>query len=184
MQQAYMYMQCSLGWNHGSFFLWSDSMHEPSFWKYAVFVPKSAQGAREVNKNNLLGEQFFAQKSGKIINWVGSLQFLSAPTQIMRFPPESLRYITLSVPSSANTQCRISWTEVLRCVDKLRYWQISGQHRGIACSWGARACQVGFLLWGSSILLKLRSNFLIFNNCGAHFSVGKIIYWVGKCPPS
>ena len=37
---------------------------------------------REVNKNNLLGEQFryFGPKSGKIINWVGSLQFLSALT--------------------------------------------------------------------------------------------------------
>ena len=33
---------------------------------------------REVNKNNLLDEQFlifFAQKFRKIINWVGSFQF-------------------------------------------------------------------------------------------------------------
>ena len=40
--------------------------------------------AREVNKNNSLGGQcfnIFAQKFRKIINWVGSLQFLSALTQ-------------------------------------------------------------------------------------------------------
>ena len=47
-----------------------------------------------------------------------------------------------------------------------------------------------------SILQKLMSKFPIFNNCGAHFSVGKIInwvgnfgqwagwiYWLGTCPP-
>ena len=40
---------------------------------------------REVNKNNLLGGQFLTflpKKSGKIINWMGNLQFL---TQIMYF---------------------------------------------------------------------------------------------------
>ena len=45
---------------------------------------------REVNKNNLLGEQFlhiFAQKSGKIINWVGSLQ---APSIFERFNPNNV----------------------------------------------------------------------------------------------
>ena len=57
---------------------------------------------REVNKNNLLGEQFLIflpKKYGKIINWVGSLQFLSTLTQIMCFSLslETLRYITFSV---------------------------------------------------------------------------------------
>ena len=51
-------------------------------------VTKFGVLAREVNKNNLLGGQFliFCQKSRKIINWVGSLHFLSGLTQIMCFP--------------------------------------------------------------------------------------------------
>ena len=47
-----------------------------------------ANHIREVNKNNLLGGHFlniFAQNSGKIIDWVGSLQFLSSLTQTMCF---------------------------------------------------------------------------------------------------
>ena len=75
---------------------------------------------REVNKNNLLGGQFFnifGQKFAKIINWVGSLRILSTLTQIMCFPPKTLRCVTLSMPSSADTHCRISWTRVLRSVD-------------------------------------------------------------------
>ena len=38
---------------------------------------KQWEVAREVNNNNALGGQliFFAQKSKKIINWVGSFQF-------------------------------------------------------------------------------------------------------------
>ena len=35
---------------------------------------------------------------------------------------------------------------------------------------------VGFSLFCT----KLRSKLPIFNNYGAHFSVGKIIYWVGN----
>ena len=37
----------------------------------------------------------------------------------------------------------------------------------------------GFLL-ESDYFAKLRSKLPIFNNCGAHFSVGKIIHWVGN----
>ena len=35
-------------------------------------------------------------------------------------------------------------------------------------------------LGASQLWKKLRSKLPIFNNCGAHFSVGKIIYWVGN----
>ena len=56
----------------------------------------------EVNKNNLLGGQgffyfffFFCLKiRKKIINCVGSLQFLSALTQIIHFLWKFLRYVT------------------------------------------------------------------------------------------
>ena len=64
---------------------------------------------REVNKNNLLGEQFLVilpKKSRKIIKWVGSLQFLSAVTRIMCiiFSSVTLRYVAIPMLSSANTQ--------------------------------------------------------------------------------
>ena len=40
------------------------------------------------------------------------------------------------------------------------------------------------LEWGSPFGLvnfaKPRSKLPIFNNCSAHFSVGKVIYWVGN----
>ena len=49
---------------------------------------------------------------------------------------------------------------------------------GFAYSGGA---QVGFFpFWGESILQKLGSKFPVSNDCGAHFSKGKIIYWVGN----
>ena len=39
---------------------------------------------------------------------------------------------------------------------------------------------MGFSLSGKSILQELRSKLPIFDCCGAHFSVGKIIYWMGN----
>ena len=58
--------------------------------------------------------------------------------------------------------------------------KISGQHSlGVTFFWGAR----GDSPWGLVNFAKKLTNKLlvpIFNNCGAHFSVGKIINWVGN----
>ena len=97
----------------------------------------------------------------------------------MCFSRETLRYVTLSMPSSATiTQCRISWTGVWRCwhCPTNRLGQISGQH------WYEVLPILGVLKWdfpfGVSQLCKNLG--LNFNNRGAHFSVGKIIYRVGN----
>ena len=57
-----------------------DLIATPFFYSY---------GAREVNKIIFWVGKFLIflpQKTGKLINWVGNLQFLSALTQIMCFP--------------------------------------------------------------------------------------------------
>ena len=62
------------------------------------WLPFSLSSSQENNKNNLSGGQFlvfFAQKSMKIIIWVGNFQFLSTLTQTICISLESLTYVRL-----------------------------------------------------------------------------------------
>ena len=126
---------------------------------------------------------------------MGGLQFFSALAHKVYFPPETLRYSTLTMPSwsSAYTQCLISWTRVLRCVYIVpktlvltnfrtiqRYSLFLGYSRG------------AFLVEISQFYKNFRSKLFISTYCGSIFvKAGKFtgwavfrqwagwIYWVG-----
>ena len=85
-----------------------------SMWTMTAGKEKSPPSVREVNKNNLLGKQFyiFVQKSRKIINWVGSFQFWAPLAKIMVFSLETLGNSRPLNPL-AHWRNRISWSEVL-----------------------------------------------------------------------
>ena len=69
--------------------------------------------------------------------------------------------------------------------NKLKYWQISGQHYKVLPIKDLLTPILGVLEWGfpfgvSQFCKNLGLNCLCLIKIGAHFSMGKIIYWVGN----
>ena len=126
-----------------------------------------------VNKNNLLGGNslnIFTHKSWKIINWVGSLQFLSAPTTSNAFSLESLWYIaflyaTFCWYTMSNFMSQIFLKEVFKvywCCAKnlvIDYFQDSAEALPIL-----RVLELVFSYKGSQYCKNIKSKLLIFND--------------------
>ena len=134
-----------------------------SIWNYTPLELIFRSLLREVNKNDLTGWailNIFVQKSRKIINWVGSLQFWAPLIPSNVFSPKTLRNVAHKTNS-----------DIDRFLDSTEVFPI------------LRVLEWNFQLGVSQFGTNLGLSCLIVIIIMPIFSVGKIIYWVGSFGP-
>ena len=135
---------------------------------------------RKVNKNNLLGGQvliYLCPKTRENNELGGQPLIFERSNPINVFFSRNFKIYYLFNCHHPLIHNRISWTGVLIKVcwycptNLLTNFRIALTY----CLW----CSSGIFPFGvGQFCQKLGSKFSIFNNCGAYFSVGKMIYWV------